>query len=359
MAMITRPLNGRPPCHYCGQCGRGCIMASNYSSSQVQVLPALKSGKLTIFPEAMARELVAGPDGRVRSVRYLAKVARVDREVRCRAVVLAASACESARLLLNSKSSRFPNGLANSSGAVGRFLTDSTGFGVTGYIPALAGLPRYNDDGVGGNHLYLPWWGFDAANKEFPRGYHVELGGGYSMPQVGSFHGACEHYQSFGAVLKKRLRDEYGCFVHLEGRGEMIPNADTYMDLDPNITDRYGIPVPRFHFRWRDYELKQVQHMRRSFTSIIEAMGGRVTGVSPSISVGGEIIHEVGTTRMGADPRTSVLNRYSQAHDVKNLFVADGGPFVSNADKNPTLTIIALAWRASEYLAEQMRRGDV
>jgi choline dehydrogenase-like flavoprotein len=359
LAVITRPLNGRPACHYCGQCGRGCMTASNYSSSQVQIFPALKTGKLTIIPNAMARELVPGPEGRLRSVVYIDKRTRAEREVRGRAVVLAASACESARLLLNSTSSRFPNGLANSSGTVGRFLTDTTGFGVSGYIPALAGMPKYNDDGVGGGHLYIPWWLYDAKNKDFPRGYHVELGGGFDMPEVGSFHGSCERQQGFGAALKQKIHDEYGCFVHLEGRGEMIPNDDSYMDLDTRVVDRYGIPVPRFHFRWNDSELKQVEHMRRTFVSVIEALGGKVTGMSKRISVGGEIIHEVGTIRMGNDPRVSVLNEYCQAHDVKNLFVADGGPLVSNADKNPTLTIIALAWRTAEYLAEQMRRGDV
>jgi choline dehydrogenase-like flavoprotein len=275
-------------------------------------------------------------------------------------VVLAASACESARLLLNSKSRRFPNGLANSSGAVGRYLTDSVGYSLGGHVPALGGMPKYNDDGVGGMHLYIPWWLYDKKDKDFPRGYHVEMGGGFDMPGVGMFAGACEHYQGYGAGLKSKLLEEYGTSVDFAGRGEMLPNDDTYMDIDPAVVDRYGIPVPRFHFRWSDYELKQARHMKRTFTEIIETMGGKAhSRDGGEISVGGAIIHEVGATRMGSDPRMSVVDKYCRAHDVKNLFIADGGPFVSNADKNPTLTIVALAWRTAEYLAEELRKGNV
>jgi choline dehydrogenase-like flavoprotein len=145
----------------------------------------------------------------------------------------------------------------------------------------------------------------------------------------------------------------------------MSPNAHTYCDIDPNVVDRYGIPVLRFHFRWSENELKQVKHMHDTFTAIIEGMGGRVLGLrnpereGQGISVGGTIIHELGTVRMGDDPKTSALNKWSQAHEVKNLFVADAAPFVSNPDKNPTLTICALSWRLSEYLADQMKKGEI
>jgi choline dehydrogenase-like flavoprotein len=358
MAMLTRPLNGRPACHYCGQCGRGCKTAANYSSSQVQIFPAMKSGRLTVITNAMARELVAGPDGRVTAVSYIDKNTRRERRLRCRAVIVAAGACETARLLLNSR-------IANSSGMLGRCLTDSVGFSLSGYVPALAGLPRYNDDGFGGMHVYIPWWLWDKRYKEFPRGYHVEIGGGFPMPHVGTFHGVLDRNEGYGLALKRRIRNGYGAFVHLAGRGEMIANDGTYMDIDPEVVDRWGIPVPRFHFRWSDHELKQAAHMRETFRAIIETMGGKVLGPSnperdsAGISEGGTIIHELGTARMGADPKTSVVNGYCQAHGHRNLFLADAAPFVSNPDKNPTLTIIALAWRTSEYLAEEMRKGNV
>jgi len=357
MAVLTRPLNGRPACHYCGQCGRGCIGASNYSSSQVQILPALATGRLKLFTGAMARELLTDDSGRVSAVSYIDKATREERQIRCRTVVLAASACESARLLLNSKSPRFSNGLANGSGMVGRNLMDSVGFGMGAHIPALDGMPKYNSDGMGGMHVFMPWWLADRKDLGFPRGYHIEIGGGYGMPLAGRF----TEIEGYGLPLKKEIRDNYGTWVHFAGRGEMIPNAASFCEIDPDVVDRWGIPVLRFHFQWSDAELKQAAHMRETFASIFDTMGGEYEKPpdKTEISTGGEIIHEVGTVRMGDNAKTSVLNRYCQAHEVKNLFVADGGPFVSNPDKNPTLTICALAWRTAEYLAEEMRKGNV
>ncbi|HYZ84205.1 MAG TPA: GMC family oxidoreductase [Bryobacteraceae bacterium] len=365
MAIITKPLNGRAACHYCGQCGRGCVTASNYSSSQVQIMPAMKTGKLKIFPNAMARELITDGAGKVTAVSYIDKATRTEQQIKCRTVVLAASACETARLLLNSRGPGHTNGLANSSGVVGRYLTDSTGYGLSGYIPALEGMPRHDTDGFGGMHLYIPWWEWDKPNKDFPRGYHVEIGGGYGMPAIGSFHGSCERNEGYGKSLKQAIQREYGTIIGLSGRGEMIPNEKTYCEIDPNVVDKWGIPVLRFNFAWTDHERKQVKHMHDTFTNIIETMGGKVLGLrnpereSSGISIGGTIIHELGVVRMGNDPKTSALNKYCQAHDVKNLFVADAASFVSNPDKNPTLTINALAWRMSEYLAEEMRKGNV
>ena len=364
MAMITQPLNGRPACHYCGQCGRGCVTASNYSSSQVQIFPAMKSGRLTIFNNAMARELITDGPGKVKAVSYIDKATRSEKQIRCRSVVLAASACESARLLLNSKGPGYANGLANSSGHVGRNLTDSTGYSLSGYVPALEGMPRHNNDGIGGMHVYIPWWEWDKKNKTFPRGYHIELGGGYRMPGIGSFQGVCTAHEGYGKSLKEEIRAKFGTSVGFAGRGEMVPNENTYCEIDPVVVDKWGIPVLRFHFQWSQYEIDQVKHMRQTFASIVETMGGRVTTPPPKgddagISEGGEIIHEVGTVRMGDDPATSPLNKYCQAHDVKNLFVADGAPLVSNPDKNPTLTIVALAWRTAEYLAEELKKGNV
>lgn len=365
LAVITKPTNGRPACHYCAQCGRGCVGASNYSSSQVQIFPAMKTGRVKLFTGAMARELITDESGRVSAVSYVDKATRTEKQIRCRAVVVACGACESARLLLNSKSSRHPNGLANGSGHVGRNLTDSVGYSLSAHIPALDGLPRHNADGMGGMHVYIPWWLWDAKNKEFPRGYHVEVGGGFHMPGIGSFNGVCRQHEGYGSDLKSAIYENYGASVSFAGRGEQIPNPHTYCDIDPDVVDRYGIPVLRFHFRWTDDELKQARHMHETFQAILETMGGQVTRPKPNflagegISMGGEIIHELGTTRMGKDPGVSVLNKYCQAHEVKNLFVADAAPFVSNPDKNPTLTIIANAWRTAEYLAEEMRTGNV
>lgn len=364
MAVITTPLNGRAPCHYCGQCGRGCVTASNYSSSQVQILPAMKTGKVKVIPNAMARELITDASGKVTAVSYIDKETRSEQQIRCRAVVVAGGACESARLLLNSKSPRHPNGLANSSGQVGRNLTDTVGFAMGAQIPALRGLPRHDSDGMGGMHVFMPWWMWDRQKQAgMPRGYHIEIGGGFGMPNVGSFHGACAAHEGYGSKLKNQIREEYGASVYLSGRGEMIPNDKTFCEIDPVVVDKYGIPVLRFSFQWTDNELKMVDHMEQTFAEILETMGGHPVrsprSAAEKISVGGMIIHELGTVRMGSDPSTSALNQYCQAHDTKNLFVADAAPFVSNPDKNPTLTICALAWRTAEYLAEEMRKGNV
>jgi choline dehydrogenase-like flavoprotein len=365
LAIITRNHNGRAACHYCGQCGRGCVTASNYSSSQVDIFPALKTGNLNLICNAMVRELITDDEGRVKAVSYIDTQTREERTIRCRVCVVAASACESARLLLNSKSSRHPNGLANGSGVVGRYLMDTVGRDMAGYIPSLEGLPKYDTDGMGGGHLYIPWWGLEDKKKNFPRGYHVEIGGGFNMPMLGSFYGTCSRHQGFGKDLKKAIRREYGCYIGLSGRGEMIPNEKSYCEIDPKVVDRWGIPVLRFHFEWSEHELNQARHMENIFAEIFDRLGGKLLGArkpeleTPTISVPGAIIHELGTVRMGDDPRTSALNKYSQAHEVKNLFVADAAPFVSNPDKNPTLTICALAWRMSDYLAEEMRNGNI
>jgi choline dehydrogenase-like flavoprotein len=313
----------------------------------------------------MARELITDGSGRVTAVSYIDKATRTEKQIRCRSVVVACGACESARLLLNSKSAAHPNGIANGSGHLGRNLTDSVGYSLGAHIPALDELPRHNADGMGGMHVYVPWWLWDAKNKEFPRGYHIEISGGFHMPGIGTFSGECREHEGYGKDLKDFIHNRYGAYVSFAGRGEQIPNEQTYCDIDPDVVDRYGIPVLRFHFQWTDNELKQAQHMHDTFQSILETMGGKVSRPRPDfmagqgISMGGEIIHELGTIRMGNDPATSVLNKYCQAHEVKNLFVADAAPFVSNPDKNPTLTIIALAWRTAEYVAEELRKGNV
>ena len=361
LAIITQDHNGRPACHYCGQCGRGCIPASNFSSSQVMIPPAQKTGRLTLITEAMARELIVGKSGKVEAVSYIDKKTRTEQQVRARAVVLGASACESARLLLNSRSPLFPDGLANGSGVVGRYLTDSVGSNGAGYFPQLEKIPPHNHDGVGGMHLYMPWWKYDRKN-EFLRGYHIEFGGGRYMPSVGEFDDVCDQVEGYGAALKKKCRDSYGTVIGFAGRGEMIPNRDCYCEIDRNQVDEWGIPVLRFHWQWGDNELAMAQDMQNTFRQIVEAAGGTYLESrlpESKISNGGEIIHELGVVRMGDDKNKSALNGYCQAHEVKNLFVTDAASFVSNADKNPTLTIMALSWRASEYLLREAKKGNI
>jgi choline dehydrogenase-like flavoprotein len=365
LSIITRPVNGRMACHYCGQCGRGCRTNANFSSPAVLLKPALQTGKLTIIPNAMAREVMTDASGRATGVAYIDKTTGQDLLARARVVVLAASALESARLLLNSRSSRFPQGLANASGTVGRYITDTTGTDMGGFIPKLVdGIP-HNEDGVGGMHLYMPWW-LDNKQLDFPRGYHIEVWGGRGMPSygfMGGIQGLPGAGGGYGKDLKQKYRHYYGSVVGFSGRGEMIPNEDSYCEIDPDTVDRWGIPVLRFHWKWSDHEIKQVKHMQDTFEALIHELGGTLLSAKPGpeqdygIAPGGRIIHELGATRMGNDPKTSVLSPFCQAWDVKNLFVADGGPFVSQADKNPTWTILALSMRTADYITDQMKRG--
>ena len=372
MSILTKQLGSRPGCHYCGECARGCAMHANFSSPSVLLPPAMKTGRLVLRTNAMAREVTLDANGLANGVLYIDRRTGRENHVSARIVVLAASACETARILLNSKSGKFPQGLANSSGTVGKYLTDSTGASVSGFIPKLMDWMPHNEDGIQGGHLYIPWW-LDNKKLDFPRGYHVELGGGRRMPSAG-FGGNIQRFSGmhegreiggYGETLKNEYRRFYGATINLAGRGEMIPNANSYCEIDPNTVDKFGIPVLRFHFRFSDHEVKQAKHMQDTFRAIIQEMGGTATSAMPSeasgygLAAGGVIIHEIGTTRMGNNPSTSVLNKHCQAHDVRNLFVTDGGPFVTQSDKNPTWTILALSLRASQFIAEERKKGSL
>lgn len=366
-AILTRPLNGRAACIYATGCGRGCAIRANFQSTTVLLPPAVETGNLDIITDAMVREVTIDKTGKATGVQYIDKETGEDRRATARVVVLAASGCESARILLNSKSTLFPNGLANGSGKVGRYLMDTVGTSVSGQIPALENCPAYNEDGASEQHLYAPWWQYKeqlAGKLGFARGYHIEIGGGRYMP--GMENPAPEDYTggSYGKKFKDDARRYFGSFVGFDGRGEMIPNDDSYCEIDPEKKDKWGIPVLRFFWKWSEHETRQAVHMQKTFGEIIEAMGGKanpapVLDGEKAIMAGGTIIHEVGTTCMGAKKENSVLNSWGQAWDVPNLFVTDGGPFVSNADKNPTLTILALSMRNASYLMEELRKGNV
>ena len=366
--ILADAMRQRQACFWATPCGRGCSIKANYQSTTVHLPPALATGNLDIVANAMAREVITDASGRATGVIYIDKTTGQEAIARGRVIVLAASSASSVQILLNSKSARFPQGLANSSGKVGKYIMDSVGASLGGHIPALEDLPPHNEDGAGGAHAYVPWWLYKeqlAGKLGFARGYHIEFASGKRMPAMGT--GAGLEYLtggSYGRKFKEDVRRYYGATIGFAGRGEMIPNDDCYVDLDPKVKDKWGIPVLRFHWKWSEHELKQAAHMERTFASIIEEMGGKVrakakTDGSKAIEPGGKIIHEVGGTIMGADPKTSVTNKWGQTWDVKNLFITDGGPFCSNADKNPTLTIMALAWRASDHLLDELKKGNL
>jgi len=241
------------------------------------------------------------------------------------------------------------------------------GADVVGHVPALENLPPHNEDGAGGDHFYSPWWLYKeqlAGKLDFARGYHIELGGSRDMPGGDNPVPDDLSRGSYGSKFKEDARRYFGSFVGFASRGEMIPNEDCFADLDPSVKDKWGIPVLRFHWKWSSHEINQANHAIKTFTALIEAMGGTVRSTSGGgkdhyLRQPGEIIHEVGGAIIGSDPKKSVCNQFNQTWDVKNLFLCDGAPFASNADKNPTLTIMALSWRACDYLIGEARKGNL
>ncbi|MFB0499074.1 GMC oxidoreductase [Mucilaginibacter sp. P25] len=379
-SVLTEALPGnkdRGACFFCGQCGRSCKVYGDFSASSCLVIPAIKTGNLKVITNAMVREVITNAEGLAVGVSYVNKEDLQEYQVNAKTVILGASAGESARILLNSKSAQHPGGLANSSGVVGHYLHDSTGSSAGGFLPELMDRKRYNEDGVGSVHIYSPWW-LDNKKLDFPRGYHIEYGGGLHMPSYG-FSGGIQNMNGvvpgrdgkmkdgggYGASLKDDYRRFYGTQFGMAGRGTAIARYDNYCEIDPNVVDKYGIPVLRFHYKWAPDEIKQAKHMQETFQEIMHNMGGAIYGgpQGPETNYGleapGKIIHEVGTIRMGNDPKKSALNKWCQAHDCKNLFVVDAAPFVQQGDKNATWTILALSMRTAEYIIQERKKLNV
>ncbi len=366
MAILTRPLNGRPACFYATACGRGCSIGANFQSTTVLIPPALATGNLDILADAQVREVTVDDSGKATGVHFIDKKTGREEHVRAKLVILGASACETGRILLNSRSNRFPDGLGNSTGHLGRWLTDSTGSNLSGRIPALENLPLHNEDGVSAMHTYAPWTveRQKAALKDgVPRGYYMAWSGGRTMPNMGTF-GAMSGLvgDAWGTKLKEEARRYFGTFVDLHARGEMIPNEKSFIELDPGKKDRWGIPVLRFNFEWSEAEVNQVAHMQKTFAEMIEAAGGEV-GRRPQphqrMTAGGSVNHEMGVARMSAKAEDGVTNPWGQLWDCPNVMVADAAVFASSPFKNPTITILALAWRGSEHLFDEVRKGNI
>jgi choline dehydrogenase-like flavoprotein len=373
MSMLTKKINPeRGVCFYCGQCNRSCSAYADFSAGSCLIFPAQKNGgQIDLYNNAMVREVLTNSEGKATGVSYINKSDRKEYTLRAKVVVLAASACSSARILLNSKSPQHPNGLGNSGNTVGKYLHDSTGSSRAAFVPDLVNRKMYNEDGVGGMHVYTPWW-LDNKKLDFPRGYHIEVWGGMGMPNYGFGFNANEYNKFFGLKvggygnsLRSDVKKYYGSVVGFGGRGESIAMEDNYCEIDPSVVDEFGIPVLRFHYNWTDFERKQAKHMHETFDELIHNMGGEALSAAPGadreygLEAPGRIIHEVGTTRMGNDPKTSVVNQFQQLHDADNVFIVDAGPFVSQADKNPTWTILALSWRTCDYIVEQLKMQNI
>ena len=352
-AILTAPLRDRPACHYCGPCGRGCQTGSYYSSPASSLPAAEATGRLTLIPNAVVSHVVLDESGRCRSVNYVDRLTRAQREVFGKTVVLCASTLESTRILLNSRSERHPNGLSNSSGVLGRYLMDHImGGGARGRMPV--GKKYVDDRARRPNGIYVPRFrNIQDKHPDFLRGYGFQ--GGASLEKWGHAFAMA----GFGAAFKKRVRDEQPWIMNFSGFGECLARYENFCELDKKEVDAWGIPVLHISMDHSDNEWKMLHDMADTAEEMLRAMGAEDIKPRTDLAMPGLTIHEVGTARMGNDPKTSVLNRWQQAHEVKNLFVMDGAVFPSSACQNPTLTMMALASRACAHLVDEYKHGNL
>ncbi len=343
----------RSKCFGRGACNRragGCDIHAAFDSPTGLIYPAWDTGNLTVRTNATVYEVtVDKATGKASGVSFIDSETQKTYQAKAKVVVLGASTLETARLLLLSN-------IANSSGQVGHnFCEHIMGPSVTGIVKNLVGKPRTLDDGRPGGFYMARFRNIgNDKQKNFIRGYGFEGQGGAQI-----FPGHAYGTPGFGAEFKKRVRDEAGAYLNMGGFGEVLARYENYVDLDPNVKDRWGVPVLRFHIEFGDNEKKMAADMAETCKEMFEDAGIEIVGTSKDLLTPGWSIHELGTARMGSDPKKSVVNQYQQSHDVKNLFIVDGSTHVSAANQNPTWTIMALAWRSCDYLADQMKRGEL
>lgn len=352
-AVLTAPLQNRPACHYCGPCGRGCTTGSYYSSPSSSLPAAEATGRLTLIPNAVVSHIVLDDSGRCRGVNYVDRITRAQREVFAKTVVLCASTLESTRIMLNSRSERHPNGLGNGSGVLGRYLMDHImGGGARGRLPV--GKKYVDDRARRPNGIYVPRFrNIDDAHPDFLRGYGFQ--GGASLEKWGHAFAMA----GFGASFKKRVRDEQPWMMNFSGFGECLARYENFCELDKERVDAWGIPILHISMDHSGNEWKMLRDMQDTAEEMLRAMGAEDIKPRADMAMPGLTIHEVGTARMGDDPKTSVTNRWQQAHEVKNLFLMDGAVFPSSACQNPTLTMMALASRACAHLVDEYKHGNL
>ena len=315
------------------------------------------SGNTTLITDAMVYKVLVDPQTtKASGVLYIDRVTRQPREVYAKAVVLCAQALESTRILLNSSTTQFPNGLANSSGALGHYLMDHlwVAGGAFGEFPDAPAAPFSMSAPRRPSGIYTIRFRNTMngpRSKEFLRGFGFQGGGSQSFNWSAP---------GFGEAYKKSVTNPITS-VGFAGFGEMLPRFENFVELDPTgIVDAWGIPVLKVTMGWSENERNMIPDMANSAAEMLEVGGAKnIRPYQVPNRVPGYGIHELGLARMGADPKTSVLNQFCQAHDVNNLFVMDGAAFPSGGCQNPTLTIMALAVRSSDYLIEQGKKGSM
>ncbi|HJQ25156.1 MAG TPA: GMC family oxidoreductase [Blastocatellia bacterium] len=357
-AILTKKIHegtpdARAACHWCGHCDRGCTTGSYYSSPASTLPAAARTGNMTLITNAVVSHVVVDPNtGKAKAVHYVDSMTRNHREVMGKVVVLCAGTLESTRIMLNSVSSQYPNGIANTSGVLGHYLMDHVGGGgASGLLPSLSARELAQDGRANG--IYVPRFrNLTTKHGKFIRGYGFQGGAGQPL---------WEHAKGmpgFGSGLKKMVREYHPWYISLGGFGECLARYENHVSLDKNVVDAWGIPVLHIETAFGDNEREMVKDMGDTAAEMLEAAGAKniQSGHGPT-STPGILIHEVGTCRMGSDPKKSVLNKFNQAHDVKNLFVTDGACYASSGNQNPTLTMMAITARACDYIAEEYRAG--
>lgn len=347
-ATLSRPKLGRPACHFCGNCMAGCDVVAKYNSFDVHMRPALKTGKLTLKANSIVREVMVNNENQITGVRYLDRVTKAEGEVRGRVVVVAAACVQSVGLLMMSKSRLYPTGIGNSSGELGKhFIPHFTG-GVQCFLKDLIGKPTTNDEGFL-DHAYVPSF-MHNRKRDYARSFGVQFN--YQNHRSTGF---ARDIPGFGKAYKQAVKDRYPAFLTFSPYGEMLPNKQSFIDLDETKLDKYGLPMARRTYTWQENDRKIFNDMTQWSVQILEAAGAEILSVSKTPQTN----HELGGSRMGTDPKKSIVNSFCQSHDVPNLYVCDGSVFPSASEKNPTHTIMALAARAADHIADRLKKGEV
>ena len=357
-AVLTRDHNGHSKCHYCGECGKGCDVGAFFNSSDYLLEPAFLTKKLTIVDNAVAARVLVDDKGLANGVQYFDRQSGVERRVFGKRVVVAASCVDSTRILLNSKSGAYPNGIGNSSGVIGSYLCEQIRFHMLGFVPELVGGKTQNDDGLGGEHIYMPRFNHRSGPKrDYLRGYGAQFWNTGAHTGPGSW---AKQLPGFGVDLKTAIKKRYPALVAIHPYGEVLPRKENRITVEGTPVDKYGVPVAKIIYNIGDNERKMAAEMYDTAEGILRAAKAEILPFERGwLDSLGSAIHEHGSCRMGDDSKRSALNGFNQMHDVKNVYVVDGSAFTTASEKNPTLTILALAWRATDHMAEEIRAGRI
>jgi choline dehydrogenase-like flavoprotein len=354
-AQRSRSINGLAACHYCGHCGRGCDVGAFWNSISDTLPAAMKTGRLALRSNAIVRHITVDNHGKGTGVLFIDRLNKKAYEARGRVIVLGASALESTRIMLNSVSRFWPNGIANSNGVLGHYLMDNFGGpGISGLLPQLRDRTPVNEDGKASGVDIVAYRNITSRHPKFIRSYTHEGGSGARL-----FPSYARTMVGYGSQFKNSVRSWYTCPISFNTRAEFLARWENYIEIDKNVTDAWDIPVLKIHCKFSDNEFDMAKDAVENLKALFDALGAEHVRVSTTLQNPGSMIHDMGTARMGSDPKKSVLNKFNQAHEVKNLFVVDGACFVTSGGYGPTLTIGALAARASDFIITQMKRGEL